>query len=74
MSEQAAAAPERVLDFTVQNEGTIFLLQPLTVAAREWVNDNLPEQRLVYGTAVVVEHRYIFDIVVGIKRDGLEVE
>jgi hypothetical protein len=65
-------APKQ-LDFTVQNEGTIFLLQPLTVAAREWINDNLPEQRLVYGTAVVVEHRYIQDIVQGIINDGLVV-
>lgn len=72
--EATASAPSPDPDFTVRNEGTIFLLQPLTAAAAEWINDNLPEQRLVYGTAVVVEHRFIQDIVDGILKDGLGVK
>jgi hypothetical protein len=61
------------VDFTVQNEGSIFLLQPCTDAARSWVDEFLPEDRTEFAGAVVVEHRYIADIVHGIRRDGLEI-
>jgi len=61
------------VDFTVQNEGSIFLLQAWTDAARSWVEEFLPEDRMEFTGAVVVEHRYIQDIVDGIRRDGLGV-
>jgi hypothetical protein len=35
--------------------------------------EHLPENRTTFGSAVVVEHRYIADIVGGIRADGLEV-
>jgi hypothetical protein len=60
-------------DFFVENHGTIFLLQPLTPVANSWIQENLPEDRLAFGGAVVVEHRYITDIVRGAMADGLEV-
>jgi hypothetical protein len=61
-------------DFTVENHGTIFLLIPETDAARTWVEANLPDDALTFGRGVVVEHRYIADIVAGIQGDGLEVK
>jgi len=61
------------VDFTVQNESSIFLLQPQTESARRWVDEFLPEDRMEFAGAIVVEHRYIQDIVDGIRRDGLEV-
>jgi hypothetical protein len=61
-------------DFLVENHGTIFLLQPLTPAANSWVADHLPEDRLRFAGAVVVEHRFIRDIVTGILGDGLVVQ
>lgn len=60
-------------DFLVENHGTIFLLQPLTPAANAWVNDHLPEDRMTFGGAVCVEHRFIRDIVTGIMGNGLRV-
>jgi hypothetical protein len=60
-------------DFEVHNEGSIFLLQPLTPPAQEWIAEHLPENHTAFGSAVVVEHRYIADIVQGIRADGLEV-
>jgi hypothetical protein len=60
-------------DFAVSNHGTIILLQPLTRAANEWVEENLPADRLHYAGAVVIEPRYLADIVDGIRADGLEV-
>jgi len=58
-------------DFSVENHGSIFLLQPLSPAANSWIEENLPEDRLTFGGAVVVEHRYIADIVRGAQQDGL---
>lgn len=65
---------KQVPDFTVQNEGSIFLLHPLTPAANAWIEEHIPEDAQYFGNAVVVEHRYIADIVGGIQRDGLTVE
>lgn len=60
-------------DFRVQNEGSIFLLHVLTPAAKDWVAEHIGDCQW-FGCAVVVEHRYIADIVNGIRNDGLEVE
>jgi hypothetical protein len=61
-------------DFLVENRGSIFLLQPLTPAAESWIEEFLPEDRMSFGSAVAVEHRYICDIVEGIRNDGLAVQ
>ena len=58
-------------DFIVENHGSIFLLQPLTSAANSWISEHLPEDRMTFGGAVVVEHRYIWAILEGIQFDGL---
>lgn len=59
------------VDLTVRNEGTIFLLNPVSDAGREWVVEHIPEDAQRWGGAVVVEHRYISDIVRGAQADGL---
>jgi hypothetical protein len=61
------------MDFTVENHGTIFLLRPLTDAANDWVEEYLPDNAQRFSGALVVEHRYIRDIVEGIQRDGLKI-
>ena len=61
-------------DFLVENHGSIFLLQPLTPAAESWIEEFLPQYRITFGSAVVVEYRYIADIVEGIRNDGLAVQ
>lgn len=61
----------KTTDFNVVNEGTIFLLQPITPEAGDWVNEHIPEDAQYFGSAVVVEHRYIADILHGIENDGL---
>lgn len=57
--------------FAVENHFTIFLLRPLTPAAESWIDEHIPEDALNFGNAVVVEHRYIVDVVQGIQNDGL---
>lgn len=61
-------------DFTVRNEGTIFLLTPHSAEAEEWIEEHLPKDRQTWGSSVVVEHRFIADIVKGIRAEGLVVE
>lgn len=61
------------IDFEVSGGGTVYLLHPLTRAAHAWVEEHLPTDAMRLGDAVVVEHRYIRDIVGGVVRDGLAV-
>ena len=60
-------------DFVFHNHGSVFLLMPETDAARAWVEDHTDHRRQYFGGAVVVEHRYIADIVMGATMDGLRV-
>ena len=60
-------------DLIVRNEGSIFLLRPMTDAGREWVAEHIPEDAMRFGQSIIVEHRYIADIVEGARADGLDV-
>jgi hypothetical protein len=62
-------------DFKVDNQGSIFLLHPLNDTAREWVNEHIGQDNgyQPYYPTVVIEHRYVADIVAGIQNDGLAV-
>lgn len=61
------------MDFNVTGGGSVYLLTPLSRDAREWVSDNLPSDVQRLGNGIAVEHRYISDIIDGIRADGLEV-
>ena len=62
-------------DFAVENHGSIFLLQPQNEQAIAWVEEHIgPENGYQpHFPTVVVESRYIADIVQGIQNDGLMV-
>lgn len=68
------ATPKLTVDFLVNDQGTIFLLTPVTEAATDWANEHLPEDAMHFGHAIVVEHRFIRDIVSGFTNDGLTCE
>ncbi len=64
-------------DFTVLNEGSIFILNPLTEAADAWVKEKvqITDETQFWGQkGIVVEHSYIIDIIDGIRGDDLTVE
>lgn len=65
---------DTLCDFWVQNHGSLFLLIPQTVQANDWIDENIPADAQTWAGGIVVEHRYISDIVDGIRCDGLEVE
>ena len=62
-------------DFTLSGGGTVYILTPLTEAARQWVAEHIPDDAMRWGAdGVAIEHRYVDAIVTGIIADGLEVE
>ena len=63
-------------DFTIQNEGSIILLHPDTEPAIRWVEDNIGQSNgyQPYWPTVVIEPRYVRDILDGIQAHGLTVE
>ena len=60
-------------DFLVADHGSLYLLHPLTPSAVAWLDANVCADHLTFGDAVVVEPRYVLDIVTGILDDGLAV-
>ena len=60
-------------DVKIENHGSLVLIQPLTEAASDWLDENISEDAQLFGGAVVVEPRYVEAIVEGMQNDGLEV-
>jgi hypothetical protein len=52
----------------IYNEGTIYIIVPETDDEQNWVETYLDKAR------VIIEHRYIADIVEGMVADGIEIE
>ncbi len=63
----------RAADIRVENHGSIYLLHPRTKRAARWLDEVIAEDAQYWGDAVVVEPRYVADIVNGAREDGLEV-
>ena len=61
------------VDVEVSGGGTVYLLSGLTEAGRSWMDENLPSDAQKLGEAVAVEHRYVGEIVQGMRDDGLRV-
>ncbi len=62
-------------DFVVENHGSIFLLKPQNDSAISWVEEHIGQDNgfQPHWPNVVIEHRYVADIVAGIQNDGLAV-
>jgi hypothetical protein len=69
----AASGSSPTPDFRCENHGSVFLLYPVTKLAHSWAREHLPEDAQHFGDAVVVEHRYIWNILVAVQSDGLVV-
>ena len=60
-------------DYVVQNHGSIFLVEPQSDEARDNLQDNVQEGAQFFGRALVVEHRYILDLVATLQNEGWDV-
>jgi hypothetical protein len=58
-------------DFLVVNGGSIIILSWQSCAGEEWVKEHIPVDAIWFGGGVVVERRYIDDILTGIVNDWL---
>ena len=61
----------KTIDFTVNNQGSIFILTGISEACREWIETHVgDDQSMTWGKGIVVEHRYIQDIIDGLQAEG----
>lgn len=60
-------------DFELRDEFSICILRPLTDEGRDWINENIDPNHLTFAGGVVIERRYVTDILVGIEDSGLVV-
>lgn len=61
------------MDVQVENHGSIVILSPVSDAALEWCDENIGQDNgyQPYWPNVVVEPRYVSDILEGMANDGL---
>ncbi len=60
-------------DFVCENHLSLFLLRPVSTAGFAWIEEHLPPDRMTFGSAVVIEPRYVGPILVGLQEDGMAV-
>lgn len=61
-------------DVSIQNEGSIVLLRPLSDIATSWFKAYVPEDSMWFGGALVVEPRYVQGLLDGMLADGLQIK
>ncbi len=61
-------------DFEVRGGGTVYTVRPVSREAREWTDEHVQLESWQWlGGAFAVEHRYLDDLIDGIRGDGLTV-
>jgi len=58
-------------DIFVRCEGTIFLFEPLTVAAKHWIDENVQPDAQWFGNALAVEWRFAAELAAAMHEAGL---
>ena len=61
-----------VIDFVVRDEGTVWLFTPLTPAALQFLSKHIQDDAQYFGDSLVVEHRYVEDLLLGLTEQGLK--
>jgi hypothetical protein len=61
-------------DVRVTYHGSITLVEPVTDAAREWIDDKVCDEQTWFGGKLAVEARYVENLLWGMSEDGLEIE
>jgi hypothetical protein len=63
----------RRVDLLINGYGSIYLLRAASHHGQRWIHRRISGDRQEWAGAIVVEHRYIGDIVRGALADGLRV-
>ena len=58
-------------DVLVNNVGTLYTFCPLSLRAKEWIDEHVQDNAQWFGHALIVEHRYAWGLAQGMKDDGL---
>jgi len=58
-------------DVLVNDVGTLYTFCPLTLRAKEWIDEHVRDDAQWFGHALIVEHRYAWGLAQGMKDDGL---
>ena len=62
------------MDVQFHNHGSIWLAEPLSAAAQEWLDEHIDANSAQYwGTMLVIEPRYIANIAGGMREAGLHI-
>lgn len=56
--------------FRVENHGSIALVRPLTADVEAWLDANVQDDAQWFGGALVVEPRYVADLVLALVQHG----
>ena len=73
--QEEPVSPDAVSpDVLVNNVGTLYTFCPLTLRAKEWIDDNIQDDAQWFGHALIVEHRYAWGLAQGMKDSGLILE
>lgn len=59
------------IDVSVENHGSIFIVQPLSEAANDWIAEHVGDDAQWFGGGLAVGHHYVGDLVQGMIDDGL---
>jgi hypothetical protein len=66
------SSPPKV-DLLVHGGGSVYLLHPVSPTGAAWLDQHVTLDTTRFGDTIVVEHRYIRDIVTEAVSDGLRV-
>jgi hypothetical protein len=58
-------------DFVARSEGTIWIFTPLSQAASEFLSEHIQEDAQYFGSSLCVEHRFVYELLIGIREHGL---
>ena len=61
---------ELIDDVVVSYHGSICLVEPISDAAKDWIAENVDPNAQWFGNALVVEPRYVDDLVLGMIDNG----
>jgi hypothetical protein len=70
------AASESTPDFILTHHNSLFTLKAVSTVGERWMDEYLPvnnPETQFWGGAIVIEPRYISDILFGIQSDGLSI-